>query len=342
MTQQVIKEKGGLLNVPALLKEKGSEEIVLVVGQHLLNENHFNDLLSKMEQPYQLVHPPAGVLQVKAIPEIENLDTVIAIGGGKVMDFAKGIIHKYGKARFFIAAPTTAGSGSEATPIAVFYEGKEKVSLDAPGLLPHCAVLDAALLTNLPPLQRAISGADAMAQCIESIWNVHSTPTSESFALTGLETLWKGLTAFVKEDNSEEATEQILWAAYLGGKAIALTRTTGPHALSYYLTASYHVPHGQAVALTLPLFFLYNGGMGENPQMEKIYRVMGVQNAEEAFRAMRHFLKGLGLAITLADVNLQDIDLHQWLQSVNQQRFTNNPVTFDGERLRSLFMHYLV
>ncbi|RYZ51549.1 MAG: iron-containing alcohol dehydrogenase, partial [Chitinophagaceae bacterium] len=184
--QQVIQGEGCLRHLPQLLQQMNTRTVLLVTGQHLLQEKAFQKLQQGLPVPFLLVHPPAGVLQVEAIPSYETLDTVVAIGGGKVMDFAKGILYHHGKNAKLIVAPTTAGSGSEATPIAVFYKGKEKVSLDAPNLLPHTALLDPALLTNLPSLQKAISGADALAQCIESVWNKHSTPGSEIFALDGI------------------------------------------------------------------------------------------------------------------------------------------------------------
>lgn len=338
--QEVIKGPKSLLQIPALLKKRGSGPVRFVTGLHLLQDNSFRELCATLSVPYHIVHPPDGVLQVDNIPALNDLHTIIAIGGGKVIDYAKGIIYRHPKPAFFIAAPTTAGSGSEATPIAVFYNGKEKVSLDAPHLLPAIAILDPALIAGLPRHHRAISGADALAQSIESVWNVHSRNDSEEFALTAIKLLWQDLNHFV--DGTEEAViEKILWAAHLAGKAITITRTTGPHALSYFLTANHGVPHGQAVALTLPLFFLYNDEEHNRSQMEKIYKTLDVQNVQEAFTACQQMLKRIGLATTLKDLQLQNLSLDDWLQSVNQQRFSNNPVPFDPEKLKDLFQRYL-
>ncbi|MBB1284975.1 iron-containing alcohol dehydrogenase [Flavisolibacter sp. BT320] len=338
--QQVIKGEGCLQQLPLQLTHRRVSYVLFVTGQHLVSEASFQNLLQTIGVPYKIVHPPEGVLQVNAIPTFDSLDTVVAIGGGKVMDFAKGILYRHPNPAVLVAAPTTAGSGSEATPIAVFYQGKEKVSLDAPNLLPQLAFLDPLLLENLPRLQRAISGADALSQCIESLWNVHSTTESEIFALEGIDLLWQHLPGFVS--GKSEVAENVLWAAYLSGKAIALTRTTGPHALAYFLTANYDIPHGQAVALTMPLFFLYNESSATRPQLEKICSRLQVQNAEDAFTHCRELFTSIGLAITLPELRLQDLDLDRWLQSVNQQRFSNNPVPYDAERLKALFRRYLL
>lgn len=338
--QEVIRGKESLLQVLPVLNQKKVVEVLLVIGRHLLQNPLFTRFCGQLAMSYRLLHPPEGVLQTENIPQFDKLDIIIAIGGGKVMDFAKGILYRHAAPVFFIAVPTTAGSGSEATPIAVFYTGKEKVSLDAPSLLPSVAVLDTALLQQLPAPQRAISGADAVAQCIESVWNVHSHEASEKFALTGLELLWQNLPAFVN-NSDEAAADKMLWGAHLAGRAITLTRTTGPHALSYFLTAHFHVPHGQAVALTLPLFFLYNAAAHTMTQMEKIYAVLEVRNEEEAFTVCRLLWQEIGLATTLQELELQHICLDEWLQSVNQQRFANNPVPFDAGRLKALFQRYL-
>jgi alcohol dehydrogenase class IV len=195
-------------------------------------------------------------------------------------------------------------------------------------------------MVHLPVQQRAISGADAVAQCVESVWNKHSTGLAETYSLTGLELLWQNLLSFVNSENPE-SDAKILWAAHLAGKAIAITRTTGPHALSYYLTANFGVPHGQAVALTLPLFFLYNDEEEVRGQLAKLYTVMQVHTAENAFEQSRALFHKSGLATSLPDLGLADLDLEEWLASVNQQRFANNPVAFDADRLNQLFRQYL-
>lgn len=335
---QVIKGKGKLSQLEEILSQSNVKDVLFVTGHHVVKSQFFKKIINTLPFPFTIIHPPDGVLQVLGIPVISMPGAVVAIGGGKALDFAKGIIYQNKKPACFIAVPTTAGSGSEATPIAVFYSGKEKVSLDAPQLLPHLAILDTALLNNLSQQQRAISGADAVAQCIESIWNVNSSSLSEGYAISGLDLLWKGLLPFYREGLN---LDEVLWGAHLSGKAIALTRTTGPHALAYHLTAYYNVPHGQAVGLTLPVFFLYNAEEMVHAQLQKIYTVLQVQTSEEAFDACRRFLKEMNLATTLKDLTLEHIDIDSWLSSVNQQRFANNPVPFHAEKLKKLFLRYL-
>lgn len=332
---------GSLAGLYVLLKERGVQNVLLVVGKHLLKEEWFASFTENLPAQFRIIHAPDGLLQIGDVPLVADAGAVVAIGGGKVMDFAKGIIHRLGETVWFCAVPTTAGSGSEATPFAVFYSGKEKVSLEAPALLPQTVVLDESLLKNLSPKQKAVSGADAVAQCVESVWNVKSNERSEAFALEGLSTLWKELPQFIRS-NDEGLAKKILYAAHLSGKAIAHTRTTGPHALSYYLTAHHGVPHGQAVALFLPLFFLYNNKPKTEGPLRRICGVLGAQNPESGFEACRHFFLSTGLATNFRDLGLTSLEVGALLNSVNHQRFANNPVPFDATELEALIRRYLL
>lgn len=339
MTQELINGSIASALLP-LLKKRQPEKVLFVTGRHLSLDAVFQKFLNGLRLPFQTVHPPEGLLQVDQLPRFEGLHTVIAIGGGKVIDFAKGIIHQSGNEPYFVAVPTTAGSGSEATPFAVLYNGREKVSLDAPNLLPQLAVLDASLVNNLPAKQKAISGGDAFAQCVEAFWNVNRNLVSDVFALNGMQQLYRQLPVFIHSTDEALALE-MLQAAHLAGNAIALTRTTGPHALSYYLTAYHHVPHGQAVALFLPLFFIYNDAPQAAKKLQAIYKVLNAGNAEEALEICRRFFSSLGLATTFAEAGLNDVDVEQLLLSVNQQRFANNPVAYDAVKLKALIRRYL-
>ena len=326
--------------IPSLVKQRQPEKILLVTGHHLDIDASFPDLLNALNFPLQIVHPPDGLLQVNNLPKFEDVQIVIAIGGGKVIDFAKGIVHQSATKPHFIVAPTTAGSGSEATPFAVLYNGTEKVSLEHPDFLPQSVVLDALQVNQLPAKQKAISGADAFAQCIEALWNRNANADSDALALKGLQGLHGLLPRFVQ--SIEEALAlQVLKAANLSGQAISITRTTGAHALSYYLTAHHYVPHGQAVALFLPLFFIYNDKPQAEEKLQKIYDALDVSDAREAAETCRYFFSSIGLATNFAEAGLNGVSISELLRSVNQQRFANNPVAFEGAELETLIRRYL-
>lgn len=270
-----------------------------------------------------------------------HAQVILAIGGGSVIDLCKAIIYPIvatgGIAPYFVAAPTTIGSGSEATHFAVIYREKKKTSLVHQHLLPAAVVLDPALTWSLTAYQAAVSGMDALSQAVESYWNVNATAESWRYAAEAIG-IWKQFfIASVKGDRA--ARGNMLQAAHLAGKAINITRTTGPHALSYYLTANHHVPHGQAVALFLPVFFLYNL---EHATRSELLALLEAKDAMDAKERIRGYMKEAGLAVTLQGLGIDKASvMNALLDEVNEERFANNPVAFDRGKLKELIDRYL-
>jgi alcohol dehydrogenase class IV len=352
MKQEVMIGLGSIDRLPELLKERNFNNPCFVLGHHL-PEELLNKWKSLWEGKAVFLFPSPGLPDTEVIRSyMEQItidpDVLIAIGGGRIMDIAKYLAwmrHSSSAEKsdriktYFIAVPTTAGSGSEATPFAVVYSGGNKISIDLPYLLPQMVLLDPAPILALPAKQRAISGIDALAQAIESTWSKKATANSIELALSALSVLWKELAEFVNAGVAA-LVKRIQWAAYEAGKAIAITRTTGCHALSYYLTSRHGVPHGQAVAFFLPLFFLYNEQAADPNAMERIYKILGVSNAAGACAVVQMKIKECGLAVRFSDLSLE-IDLDELVASVNQERFSNNPAAFDKETLKALMKQYL-
>lgn len=339
--QKLVEGEHSLREAPVQISKEGYSHVFLITGKHLDVQWAMDTL--KGLQVYHYTKDGVNVKEeeiekayalFKSIPH----QAVLAVGGGSVIDLGKGMIyHCLGHSSivpFFIAAPTTAGSGSEATPFAVIYRNGRKVSLVHPFLLPQSVILDPLLLDTLPSRQVAISGMDVLSQAIESYWNRNADDESEKYAANAIG-LWKQ-NFLAAVNNNKSAKAQLQVAAYNAGKAIAITRTTGPHALSYYLTSTHGVPHGHAVALLLPLFFLYN-----EPGKE-LYELLGVENANAAFDYIHGIMKQAGLEITLAELNIdKEKIIESLLNEVNEERFANNPVAFDRDKLRQLLLEYL-
>ena len=176
---------------------------------------------------------------------------------------------------------------------------------------------------------------DVFAQAVESYWNINATGESKQFAVESI-SLWKDFFSIAVASPGTIARERMLLAAYLAGKAINITRTTGPHALSYYLTANHNIAHGHAVALFLPVFFLYNKPLPE------LCKLLLVKNEEEAADMIREKMKQTGLAINFTELGIEkDNIIESLLDEVNEERFANNPQTFDREKLKQLILKYL-
>jgi alcohol dehydrogenase len=296
-----------------------------------------------------------------------NCDLVIAVGGGSVIDMAKLInlgqankstLHNIvqnpknidSQGSKLIAIPTTAGTGSEATHFAVLYIDKVKYSVaHIDYLLPDIAVLYSPFTYSLNKYQSAITGIDAFAQSVESYWSVNSTVESKKIARDAIRMIWSSLPKAVFE-NDKDAREVLLYASYLSGKAINISKTTGAHALSYPLTSYYNIPHGHAVALTLAEWFDFNMGIN----LENIEDRRGVSYVKEtlielselfvgkgtgpASEAIRSFINSLGIETRLSKLGIKISDIDFLAESIILERLNNNPVMISKEQIKEMFL----
>jgi alcohol dehydrogenase len=318
--------------------------VFVVTGQHFVADRDLS-FLDGWQITHFIKHGPnveeQEIMRASMAFHRAQGDVILAIGGGSVIDLCKAIIFPIvtvgEKAPYFVAAPTTVGSGSEATHFAVIYKEKRKTSLVHKHLLPAGVVLDPALTWSLTAYQAAASGMDTLAQAVESYWNVKATAESWRYAADAIGTWKEFFIASVKGDKA--ARGNMLQAAHLAGKAINITRTTGPHALSYYLTANYSVAHGHAVALFLPVFFLYNL---EHATRSELLALLEAKDAMAAKDSIQQYMKEAGLAVTLQELGIDKASiLDALLDEVNEERFANNPVPFDRNKLKDLINEYL-
>ena len=202
----------------------------------------------------------------------KNISYIIAIGGGTVIDIAKLVkllyVSKTSNFHFLqkklntknnkevnlIVAPTTAGSGAEATQFCVSFYYRKKTSISHSIILPNYIYFNPISLLSNSKINKQSSGLDAFSQCIESLLSINSTRESSSFALKGLRLILKNFEKYIKNGDIKSAKYMQI-AANLSGRAINISKTSAPHAFSYYLTSHHKIPHGIAVAIFLPYFF---------------------------------------------------------------------------------------
>jgi len=149
--------------------------------------------------------------------------------------------------------PTTAGTGSEATPNAILAipEKETKVGIISPVMLPDFVALLPELTTSMPAHIASSTGIDALCHLIECFTATVSNPVSDNYALIGMKKLFTSLEATVAQPENLRARLDMLWASYYGGAAIAHAGTHLVHAMSYPLGGKYHIPHGVANAILL-------------------------------------------------------------------------------------------
>jgi alcohol dehydrogenase class IV len=180
---------------------------------------------------------------------------------------------------------------------------------------------------------------DALSQAIESYWSVRSTEESKRTARAAIRTITDHLQEAVHHPTNTSRFA-LAKASHLAGRAINVTRTTAPHALSYPLTSHFGVPHGQAVSLTLPHFLIFNYGVTGRDLVDQrgvayvedtltqISRDLGCRTVRDASIKLQNIMRNVGLATTFAELHVDKGRAIQLvLDEMNTERLANNPRT---------------
>ena len=252
-----------------------------------------------------------------------------------------------------IAIPTTSGSGSESTHFAVVYSGNQKYSLAHEYILPDIIIINPELTYSLSSNHTAVSGIDAFSQAVESYWSVNSNQESKNYSSESIKLILENLVSAVNNPSPENRINMSK-AANLAGKAINITKTTAPHAISYSLTTYFGVPHGQAVSFTLGEFFVYNyevttedaadsrGAEYVKKTITEINGLMGCNTAEESKNKINNLLKSVNLKTKLKEADIRsESDLKMILENVNTERLQNNPRKLSSENLMKILKSIL-
>lgn len=293
----------------------------------------------------------------------EHCDGIISIGGGSAIDTAKSVRlfltmkdNKYDLDAPFcyrniphIAIPTTAGTGSESTSFAVLYKDGKKLSLSSPMLLPEVAFLDERFLASLPLPQKKATFFDALCQAIESMWSLHSTDVSRSYAGKALRLLLPYMDEYFTSENPRHL-KQIFKGANLAGKAIHISQTTAAHAMSYKVTSLYHIPHGHAVALCMPAVWKLlikrqkettdpRGPVHLKKVLKKIANSFNCQTIEAAQQYFCSLLKRYDMEKKV-EASAEEMEL--LVTSVNPVRLKNFPLDLSLKEIREVYSTFIV
>ena len=285
--------------------------------------------------------------------------SILAIGGGSVIDMAKAIKfyanyfntpnkdffikeNKLANKIPIIAVPTTAGTGSEETHFATVYYKKKKYSFSHKDLRPEVAIVDPYFLKTVPKKIFATTGFDAFSQAIESYWSRGSTSRSRMYSRKAINLIEKNLLdACLKKSSSSSLKMSI--ASNLSGRAINISKTTAPHSLSYGINQILGFPHGHAVALTLGKFFKINKKKitqrSDKIKFVNLLKLLNVKNESEAENKWYRLMKLCGLNTNFVSLGLRNkAIIEKILKKVNAERLNNHPVKLEGNDLRHLFL----
>lgn len=315
--------------------------------------------------------PLGGILDCVQAHQPFNPDVVIGLGGGSCLDMAKLVSLKltydqplsdfYGEFQVpgpiipVIAVPTTSGTGSEATPVAVLADPERatKIGVSSPELIPHTAICDPELTLTCPPMLTAISGVDAMAHALESYASTRHASTPEiamervfvgknaftdMMALSAIKTIFEHLRTAVKNGDDIEARSAVMLGATLGGWAFASGGTGAAHAIQYPVGADTKTPHGLGIGILLPYVIEYNLPSAQS-DYATIARELGLadkatsdKDAARAFlEGVRQLLLDVGIPKTLKEIGVDENTIDQLAEtSLAAKRLVdNNPHTLD-------------
>ncbi len=300
---------------------------------------------------------------IEIIREIKNFkpDLILAVGGGTVIDYAKianvveersdlkKLIINYSypfkkKCSRLAVIPTTAGSGAEVTSNAVIYVDGVKHSFESNLLIPDDFFLIPDFLISAPDKIKASAGFDAIAQAIESIVSKKSNDESINFAKKSLEISTNHFFSYLKNPNHGNASKMIL-ASNLAGKAINISKTTAPHAVSYPFTSLFKISHGHAVSLFFENFFKFNydnislvsNTFDLNKRFDLIFKIFNVKNIYDFCGKISQFKRE---AVLNDNLDYLKIDLkknsRKIMGGINLLRLRNNPVQLTEEDIYNI------
>jgi len=311
-----------------------------------------------------LADPPEHiVLQAADSARQYGADIVIGFGGGSSMDVAKlisilaggdqplssmyGIGNVQGQRLPLVQIPTTAGTGSEVTPISIVTTGETtKMGVVSPKLYADLAILDASLTVGLPPKVTAATGIDAMVHAIEAYTTRHKkNALSDMLAREALRLLSRNLVVACEDGSNLEARQAMLLGAMLAGQAFSNAPVAAVHALAYPIGGIFHVPHGLSNALVLPHVLRFNAGHAAASYAELADIVApGAQGSDEArsqslINAVEELAKRVGIETTLREVGITEADLDRLADDAMLQTrlLVNNPRELQRADARAIY-----
>lgn len=355
-TRAIHCEPGCSEQLGAMAQTMGIERMLIVTDEGIANTGIMDVALNSLSKAgvsvavYKgvLADPPESVvIEALSLAKDVGADGVCGFGGGSSMDVAKlvalmarsgesletiyGVGNAKGKRLPLIQVPTTAGTGSEVTPIAIITTGATtKQGVVAPQLLPDLALLDADLTLGLPAHVTAATGIDAMVHAIEAFTSKHKkNPYSDMLAREALRLLSANIVDAVKNGSHRETRSNMLLGSMMAGQAFANAPVAAVHALAYPLGGHYHISHGLSNSLVLPHVLRFNLEACES-QYAELAQVMNPDlsaTGESLITYMETLIDQVQLPKTLNDVNVPEKDLPMLAKDamLQQRLLINNP-----------------
>lgn len=349
---KIISGYKALEHIPSELENLGSKRPLIITNDFLVKIGIVKTVIDAFSQCditigdiYDSVPPDSSIKVVNEAAKIyreKRCDSIIAVGGGSVIDTAKGLsilitentddlmnymgaeILKKKRSVPFIAVPTTAGTGSEVTLVAVIANPERNVKMEfvSYNLLPDVAILDPRMTKSLPKRMTASTGMDALTHAIEAYTCIQKNPLSDAYAFAAIKIIRDNIIKAVEEGENESVRLAMANASLMAGAAFSNSMVGIVHAIGHACGGVCHVPHGDAMNILLPYCMEYNidtiGDLygeillalsGEEVYSSTVKKERGIKCIEEV-KGLQNRLKDLsGLPLRLSEVGVKKEDL---------------------------------
>lgn len=374
MPKEVIFESGCSCLAPEKALQLGSERPLFITGENMAKSKNLAGLMDKSSE---LGMNPGHWGKVEPEPPVElleeaveyiirgNYDCLIALGGGSSMDFAKmaAVMAKnreikpgdmVGSEKIpqkglpTIMIPTTSGSGSEVSAVAVFSFSEEKMKkgISSRFLVADIALVDPELTLDLPPDITAASGMDALVHGVEAFLSLGTNPFTQDLALIAISKISANLAECVLNGKNLGAREAQSYGSMIAGMAFSMSGTAGVHAMAYPLGGQYHVPHGEANTALLRWVMEYNLE-GCEEKFIPIAKAMGVYDpsmsdcdaADAALKAMVDLGEKTGVKTRLREFGIpKEAAAEMAAAALREVRLmSNNPRPLDFDSVKKIY-----
>lgn len=376
-TPRVLVRPGAMTDPGAWLLSLPGRRLFLITDPGLVKAGVVAPVVAALEAAgrevtvYQDVEadpPEARVLATVDAARAAGAELIIGLGGGSSMDTAKLVallaatpqpldaIYGIGLAKGprlpLVQVPTTAGTGSEVTPIAIVTTpSQEKKGVVSPLLYPDLAVLDAELTLGLPPAVTAMTGIDAMVHAIEAYTSrLKKNPLADSLAREALRLLYLNLPRVLEDGSDKAARSAMLAGSMMAGMAFANAPVAAVHALAYPLGGHFHVPHGLSNALVLAPVLTFNRPVAEQHYAELAAIVSPAQRFADPASGAQWFVEDMARLVAtmpfaqkLREVGVSEADLDLLATDAMkvERLLVNNPREMTFEAARDIYAQQL-
>lgn len=353
---------GSVKSLNEIIDKVGGHKGLLICDGTFVKNGFANQLQQDSEgtliQLYSEVLPNTDVKSVDACADIirnYNIDFVVALGGGSVIDCGKAAatvcmtedsICKYhgtgvtlpNKHIPLIAIPTTSGTGSEVTCVSVLtdYDLHKKAPVVSDSFYPEYAIVDPGLTYSVPPHITASTGLDVLSHAIEGYWSKGHQPICDICAIHAAGYVFEYLERCYHNPYDKEAREKLSEASIIAGLSFSIPKTTSSHACSFPLTNLLGIPHGEACALTLDYFARINKD-ADGGRVQLFAKKLGFDNVDQMADRIVEMKKTMNMRMDLKDFSLTEEQVTELVKISRHPNLYNNPVDITDEMLNDMY-----